>query len=974
MTPTQLVSDQHFTLEAIIELLKTELRLCMATGKEISVDQGFMELGLDSLELLDLSMAVEEKLGINIEPDQLFEHSTITKLARFLYTQVNPDNPIPEEPDWKSDTIWRDQVAIIGMGCRFPGGINHPDDLWQLLIKGEDALAKPPKNRIAYQEPMGGFLESIEYFDANYFGISPREAIYIDPQQRILLEVIWDALRNASIEPESLQGTKTGVFIGISNNDYRRCLNQSTLPPSLFFSTGNATSVASGRVSYLLGVTGPSISIDTACSSSLVATHLACQSLKNGECDLAIVAGVNLILEPTHTDNLLAAGMLSPDGRCKSFDVSANGFVRSEGCGVVLLARGETAMTATPLAFIKGSAINQDGHSSGLSAPNINAQHEVITAALHNAGVTAAQVDYVEAHGSGTTIGDTIELNAIKRSYAPREKQLHIGSIKASIGHTEAVAGMAGLIKTTLALIYQQLPKQLHYQQKNSRVKLTEEEGSILSATQPWASHTQQRMAGVSSFGFSGTNCHMIVAESPQKLLNRSYKAYSYQRDYYWPERKIATGASLMTPTRHPILQHTLRLANGDVLYTGSVSLTTSPYLNGHHIFSHVLFPGAAFCELLLAVAVHQFGHNTFSLEQFELSKALIITEKQTIECQALVKSLPSGLEVSIYAKNQHETAWVHYCSVILKSELATVVSRVDHTAMMNLPSDNADHFYAAMNSNGIHYSPAFQVIKHVQYADHKVLASLEVNQEQSSYYLHPTLLDGCFQTAVIWAFLNGKMIADEAYLPVAIHRLTVYQPFPKRLVVSAEILSQSTSEVMQCNITMMNRRGDVIAIITGLIGKRADKQAILRQLNAHSASASIKTTHLNLPELLKTIPKKRWLKVIKEFVRKEVSAVLNSTDELLIDMDKGFLEMGMDSLMLLDLQIRIQDAVDKTMELNRTAGFDFPTANALSDKIYAEFLNHHQAEQPVATSANLTPDDSISHLSVDELIMKIDN
>lgn len=709
--------NQFNTIESIIDLLKIEVSRSLDDGRNISVNKGFIELGLDSLELVELASTIEEKVGVEIETDRLFEHSNIESLATYLHSFLNSQSPSTNEEEVIADSVAEEgDIFVIGIGCRFPGGINNPDDLWRSLINGEDLLAKEVKNRMAYKEKLGGFLEEIEYFDANHFGISPREAIYIDPQQRILLEVIWDTLKNANMSLESLRDTNTGVYVGISNNDYRKCLSDSTLNPSLFYSTGNASSVASGRISYLLGLNGPCLSIDTACSSSLVAAHLACQAIRNGECEIAIIAGVNLILEPTHTNNLMAATMLSPEGRCKSFDMSANGFVRSEGCGVILISRNDMHADKA-LAVIKGSAINQDGHSGGLSAPNIKSQHAVILAALKNAGISHTDVDYIEAHGSGTSIGDTIELNAIKRGYTPRENPVKIGSIKASIGHAEAASGIAGLIKTILALAHQQLPKQLHFKEKNKHIQLSNEEGIILQSTQPWIRSKRRRIAGISSFGFSGTNCHMIVAESPGKLKLSTYQANQYNREYYWIDKKSQSKNQFFSSTTHPLLTQKLTLSNGDTLYTGRLSLTNFPYLIDHAIFSYILFPGAAFCELLMAVAQEQFGVYAFSIENFALTKALIIREHDEIEFQTIMKNSNDSLDVKIYAKYKPESEWVCYCTANVKDNVDVAEIHTDIQEPKNQERHDACKFYDIMNANGIHYGDKFQVIKEISYS-----------------------------------------------------------------------------------------------------------------------------------------------------------------------------------------------------------------------------------------------------------------
>jgi acyl transferase domain-containing protein len=959
------------THQSIIEFLKKQISFNLP-NVDLSENKGFMELGLDSLELLDMGMTIEEKLGVVVTPDQLFEYNTIASLADFIFNEqcsldLGPTDALDKEKPMSQDQTSikplseENEIAIIGLGCRFPGGINNPDDLWQLLVNADDALAKPLNKREAYKEALGGFLEAIEYFDAAHFGISPREAIYIDPQQRILLEVIGDALKNAQIDPESLRNTNTGVYVGISNNDYRYRLQASDLPASLFYSTGNANSVASGRISYLLGLTGPCMSIDTACSSSLVALHLACQDIRNGSCDLAIVAGVNLILEPVHTQNLNAANMLSPEGRCKSFDISANGFVRSEGFGVVIIARQD--LPYKPLAFIKGSAVNQDGHSSGLSAPSIKAQQEVMNRALRHAGINATEVDYLEAHGSATAIGDTIELNAIKCSYTPREKPLLIGSIKAAIGHTEAAAGIAGVIKTTLALLHQQLPAQMHFKQKGKHIQLSDEEGVILQSLQAWPRSARRRMAGISSFGFSGTNCHLILSEALTEIPVKPYVNHPYQREYFWPTTLQARAVDLpLTPFNHPLLTHKLALAQGEMLYLGRLSLEQFPYLLGHNIFSHLLFPGAAFCEVFMAIAQDYFGKQSFAIERFVLSQALIIRPDQALQIQVLLKATT----VFFYAKKAQDPEWTCYAQAGLHAQVQEIIPKTQDAPQL---AYKVQQFYEAMNANKIHYGPEFQVILQIHTQGSQVQTLLQTQVPQDAFLVHPTLLDGCFQTTVTWAVLQNKINPDEAYLPLSIESFQVFAAIPSKLKVIAEVLEQLSNETMYCNLWLSDLQGQPVAQIKGLIGKRATAQAIERQLNS---SGSNKNVYQQAPawllERLRNTPTKRQLKVIRDFIAQEVKRVLKVDAQTLIQMHTGFFDMGMDSLMLLDLQQGVQQAVGDVFELNRTAGFDYPTPNALADKIYAQWLNlninHAKPQKPAPA-----PDD----LSVEELIMKID-
>lgn len=425
-------------------------------------------------------------------------------------------------------------IAIVGMGCRYPGGVNSPEDFWQLLLERRDGIgdasARWNLSRVYDPDPMVpgkmysrhiGMMDRIAEFDADFFGIAPREAESMDPQQRILLEVSWHALEQAGYTMAELKGSKSGVYIGIGMQDYSalRGLGGTVETLSPYDGTGNALSVSAGRISYVYGLRGPSMAIETACSSSLVAMHLAIQGLRSGETDMAIAGGVNLVMNPATSIVFSKAMLLSPDGRCRTFDKGANGYVRSDGCGLVVLKRLSDALANGDrvLAVVRGSAVNQDGRSQGITAPNEKAQEEVIHAALNNAQVSAADIDYVEAHGTGTALGDPIEVNALGSVFAANHDAQHpllLGSVKTNIGHCETAAGIAGVIKTVLALQHRMLPAQLHFDAPNPYIPWQQLPFAVLNEAREW--NGSRRLAGVSSFGFSGTNAHVILQSAPE--------------------------------------------------------------------------------------------------------------------------------------------------------------------------------------------------------------------------------------------------------------------------------------------------------------------------------------------------------------------------------------------------------------------------------------------------------------------------
>ncbi|WP_158847879.1 type I polyketide synthase [Saccharothrix deserti] len=486
--------------------------------EDLDVDRPLVELGLSSRDAVVLAGALGEVTGLDLPVSALWQHPTVAQLARHLSDRTEGGARGEPEP---GRTATDEAIAVIGLGCRLPGGVHGPDEFWSLLRDGRDAVRAAPLERWDAMPDgaprWGGFLDDITGFDAEFFGIAPHEAASMDPQQRLVLEVVQESLQHAAVPADSLRGTATGVFVGISAGEYGAASAVDPARMSPWTATGGALSIAANRVSYLLDLRGPSMAVDTACSSSLVAVHQACQSLRSGESDTALVAGVNLLLTPALTVGFHRAGLLSADGRCKPFDASADGIARAEGCAAVVLKRLSDARRDGDrvLAVIRGSAVNSDGRSNGLMAPNPRAQAELVRRAYRDAGVDPAQVDYVEAHGTGTLLGDPIEAGALGevlgRDRDP-DRPLLIGSVKSNIGHTESAAGLVGLVKTVLAIRHGEIPPSLHFTEPNPHIDFT----GLRVVTEPvdWPRYAGRVTAGVSSFGFGGTNAHVVLEEA----------------------------------------------------------------------------------------------------------------------------------------------------------------------------------------------------------------------------------------------------------------------------------------------------------------------------------------------------------------------------------------------------------------------------------------------------------------------------
>lgn len=754
--------------------------------------------------------------------------------------------------------IASDPIAIVGMGCRFPGGADSPEEFWTALEEGRDCVGEVPRGRwkdADLLEPrmrLGAYLTRIDGFDAAYFGISPREALDMDPQQRLLLEVTWEALWDAGIEPGTLGGSDAGVFVAICNSDFSRLHFRDAAAMTAHAGVGSAHSVAAGRLSFLLNLKGPNLAIDSACSSSLVATHLACQSLRAGECGLALVAASSLKLLSDEVIIFSKLGTLASDGRCKTFDAAADGFVPGEGSGALILKRLSDALQVGDRvhAVIRGTAVNHDGRTTVLTAPNGLAQQAVLRSALKNAMLDPQEVSYVETHGTGTALGDPIEIEAISAVYGQPwvgSGSCVLGAVKTNLGHLESAAGIAGIIKAVLCLEHGEIPKNLHFHQLNPEISLAGTRLAIPTQKTPWARSGRARVAAISSFGLGGTNSHIIVEEAPlipARNAAEDGRAIPIE-GHRWQRQQFPLPEPSPTPTRsvdsampgdriHPLLGRPISspFVHG-ALFESELAASRIPWLADHRLGQRAIVPFAALLEIALA-AVRRTGSTEYGvLRNFAMHEPLFLPDAGC-RLQVFVE------DQSIAIASESAAAWATHakCSFARSGGQPGAIDLENLRARCFQEIPAAD-IYETLGRTGLYYGASFQTIFAAWSASGESLAHLRLSDaikgQAGDYDLHPTLLDGCLQTVAV---ARGPSTDDDLFLPIGVDNFELWQRGATDLWAHTKIIS-SSAKTISANIVIADARGTIVARLTGFTAKRTTAREVNSLFRESPAAAS---------------------------------------------------------------------------------------------------------------------------------------
>ncbi len=780
------------------------------TGLDISsiqIDLPFDHYGLTSSQLIALVQSLETEYNRSLRLTLGWEYPSIEELSRFLSNEISTQFS-------NSSQSMQDDIAIVGMSCRFPMAKNLKA-FWDLCWEGVDAITQVPAERwdlASLYDPdpsakgkiysrWGGFLDHLDQFDASFFGISPREAFHLDPRQRLMLETSWEALQDAGIEPHCLKGSNTGVFLATLSDDYGKLVFSNSERIEAYSGSGTAHSMVANRLSYFYDFHGPSLAIDTACSGSLVALHLANHSLKARECSIALVGGVNVLLTPDSSIFFSRAQALSKDGRCKTFDANADGFVRSEGAGIVVLKRLSDAISSKDriYAIIKGSAINQDGRTNGTMAPNPKAQEAVLREAYRQARISPSQVQYIELHGTGTKIGDPIEAQALtavlKEERSPLSK-CFVGSVKTNIGHTEAAAGIAGVIKTSLAVYHKKLPKSLHFQNLNPLIPQESSPFEVITASGAWPDLSQELIAGVSAFGFGGTNGHVVLSSTPASAQAPplSLPTTTWNKKHFWIETQKNIASNLLSSYINPI--------KTPLLHVWNVDIPKSALFSDHKVGTDVVFPGSGYLEMVLEAAQKRGISTPIQLQNIRFLHKLKLPQTDSI--QLSLTDEPAEIQFEVH------TSQMSFATGSIISSVQIPPDKNPEKILAACPNVlSAKNHYRTMSMQGLHYGVAFQALQDIHLGISEAIAKIECPST------HPwtICIDALFQMA---SSLGKAGEGHERRLPIGVKKFECFA-LPSSSWVYGYAYLEGQDASLHIHLELLDQTGRLLARITSL-------------------------------------------------------------------------------------------------------------------------------------------------------------
>ncbi|MCR9191830.1 MAG: SDR family NAD(P)-dependent oxidoreductase, partial [Gammaproteobacteria bacterium] len=1015
--------------------------------------KGFFELGMDSLMAVDYAQRIERMLNysLKLKTHVLFDYPNVAQVTTYLISKIKAleTDILPVKPMNMAPAL-DDSIAIISMDCRFPGGCDSPEEYWQLLLEGRDAIVEIPSERwdrdAFYSSERsvagkmyvtkGGFIEDVDKFDAGFFKLSPKEVKGLDPQQRLLLEVTETTLARAGISQSKLKYSNTGVFIGLATHDYVHLMKEQSSESeiNLYFQTGNSSATASGRISFYYGFEGPSVTIDTACSSSLVGVHLACQSLRAGESDMALAGGVNLMLDPDTTISFCKGSMLSEDGRCKTFDADANGYIRSEGCGLVLLKRLDDALRDNDpiLAVIKGSAVNQDGASSGLTAPNGPSQERVIRAALLQGNVEPATVSFVETHGTGTSLGDPIEVMALQnvyRSQRSHDQPLYLGAVKTQLGHMEAAAGIASLMKVVLMMQHKQRVKNLHFHKLNPNIIL--ENLALANELSDWdVAEGQNRIAGVSSFGFSGTNTHVIIEElSADRLTSSSEDVAPHPAIFPSDEKnqpycvlisaKSANALALYIKCYQAYMRKQPELFIGDVAYSSVCTQLNAKY--------RAVLIGQSLPEIIQSIEEYRFisGH-TVSEDEFKTAWYIQdLSETQLTDYYHLLNDTSpiasaSRDECLACLKKRDPTSNLSVMRFITAYMLASLWKSLGVKADC-LMGEGTGEYVAAVLSGVITLEAGLKLAYH---RPGKITAKSLVRFKEAAISIHYEK-----PTKHLISSFTGKMVKDTEI--DADYWLSQLQEMPN-LVGGLSTLNAAAMKVCleigvdsSSALDMARKKSDEgqessVIFIPSLTSMTKPWQSIMEavgqlfvagcwidwdvlypvshyqkvvlpaypfekkrywfdskpseSLQLASKQSSVGTiTASCLPDApsdllfeLKSLPFNEANVRLQRHLTNDLSNLLQHSEHGTVDLETGFFELGVDSLLAVEFVLQIKDVLGDQVAITSDILFSYPTIKALSHYLLSE-LGGIKTERTVAQAiGSFEGDEPIAIIGMD--------